>query len=144
MKLTRFENRWAQATLASMFPGSREEGFAGIQGMDVRGFLTGVMRTLPFKAALGLRVAVWMVALAPLVVLRRAVTIAGLGEADRERVVATLSASGSYSVRSLTMILKTFGALLYAGDDRIRARLRPIAARAPIPLRLKRTPARVA
>ena len=144
MKLTRFENRWAQATLASMFPGSREEGFADIQGMDVRGFLTGVMRTLPFRAALGLRVAVWMVALAPLVVLRRAVTIAGLEDADRERVIVTLSASGSYGVRSLVMLLKTFGALLYAGDDRIRARLRPVASRAPIPLRIKRAPARVA
>ena len=83
------------------------------------------MRSLPFKARLGLRVAVWLVALAPLFVLRRVATIRGLAPADGERVVAALCASRSYGVRSLVMLLKTFGALLYAGDDRIRARLRP-------------------
>ncbi len=130
-----------------MFPGSREEGFADIEGMDVRGFLAGVMRTLPFKAALGFRVAVWMVALAPVVVLRRAVPRSrGSAVPDREQVVDDpVRDSGSYSVRSLVMLLKTFGALLYAGDDRIRARLRPAAASpAPVPLRIKRAPARVA
>jgi hypothetical protein len=141
MKLTRLEHRWAQATLVAMFPGSREDGFADISGMDVHGYLDEVMRSLPFKARLGLRVAVWLVALAPLLVLRRLATIRGLTPADGEHVLATLGASRWYGVRSLVMLLKTFGALLYAGDDRIRARLRPAAPAAPpttVPLRIRR------
>jgi hypothetical protein len=130
MKLTRLEHRWAQAALVAMFPGSRDDGFADIGGMDVHGYLVEVMRSLPFKARLGLRAAVWLVGLAPLLVLGRLTTIGGLAPADGERVVARLGVSRWYSVRSLVMLLKTFGALLYAGDDRIRARLRP----APIPL----------
>jgi hypothetical protein len=141
MKLTRLEHRWAQAALVAMFPGSRDEGFADIAGMDVHGYLVEVMRSLPFKARLGLRVAVWLVALAPLLVLRRLATISGLAPAEGERVVATLCASRSYGVRSLVMLLKTFGALLYAGDDRIRARLRPAArprTATTVPLRIRR------
>ena len=140
MKLTRFEHRWAEATLGAMFPGSGAEGFAGIAGMDVHGFLVGVVRALPFKARLGLRAAIWLVAFAPLVVLRRMTTIRGLAPADAERVVASLCASPSYGVRSLVMLLKTFGALLYAGDDGIRARLRPAAPKstAVVPLRIRR------
>jgi hypothetical protein len=140
MKLTRFEHRWAEAALVAMFPGSREEGFSGIAAMDVHGFLVEVARSLPFKARLGLRAAVWLVALAPLVVLRRLATIDRLALPDSERVVAMLSASRSYSVRSLVMLLKTFGALLYAGDDRIRARLRPAPHVPPstVPLRIRR------
>jgi hypothetical protein len=162
MKLTRFEDDWAQAALGAMFPGSREHGFADIGRMDVRGFLAEAMRTLPFKAALGLRLAVWLVALAPVVVLHRFTTIRGLGPLDRERVLAALAASRTYAVRSLAMVLKTLGAMLYAGDDSIRARLHfraaanhdhalalqgsPVAMSSAEPLvalRLRRTPARV-
>jgi hypothetical protein len=138
MKLTRFEHRWAQAALVAMFPGSRDEGFSDIAAMDVHGYLVGVMRSLPFKARLGLRAAIWLVALAPLLVVRRLATIDRLAPPEGERVVAALCASRSYGVRSLVMLLKTFGALLYAGDDAIRARLRPAARKTVVPLRIRR------
>ena len=138
MKLARFEDRWAQASLAVMFPGSSDQGFADIRAMDVHGYLVEVMRAFPFRVALGLRVAVWLVALAPLFVCRKLATIASLAASERERVVETLLASRAYSVRSLVMLLKTFGALLYAGDEQIRARLRPAPGRASVPLRIKR------
>jgi hypothetical protein len=140
MKLSRLENTWARAALGAIFPGSSEDGFASIGGMDVAGYLASVMDSLPFKPALGLRAAIWLVALAPLFVIGRVATLPGLGQGDRERVVATLFASPSYRLRSLVMLLKTFGALLYAGDDRVRARLRPRSAgpRNIVPLRVKR------
>jgi hypothetical protein len=144
MKLTRFEDQWARVELGVMFPGSRENGFADIEAMDVRGFLAEVMGYLPFRAALGLRLAIWLLALAPIVIARRFATIAGLAPLERERVVTVLSASPIYAVRSLVMMLKTMGAMLYAGDDAVRARLRPQPSRMPIPLRIKRAPAHVA
>ena len=154
MKLTQLEDGWAQAALGAMFPGSRDKGLAGIGGMDVHGFLADVMRSLPFKAAIGLRAAVWLVALAPIVVLRRLATIRSLPPVDRERVVASLSASRTYVVRSLTMVLKAIGALLYAGDEAVRARLHfqapvagarlAMAAPSLVPLRAKRSRSHVA
>jgi hypothetical protein len=138
MKLTRWEGRWAEAAIGAIFPGSGEEGFADIRGMDVPGFLRQVMCTVPLKAALGLRIAIWLVALAPLVLLHRLRTIAGLALEEREAVVSRLVASESYVIRSLVMILKTMGALLYAGNDSVRARMqKPIGPQAPIALRRK-------
>jgi len=142
MKLTRLELTWAEASMGAIFPGSSADGLAGIQAMDVRGFLAQVMTVVPFQAALGLRLAVWLVALAPLFVLGRLRTIAGLLPADREKVVGALVASRAYAVRSLVLILKTMGALLYAGDDAVRARmLVPRPQPALVTLRAKRVQA---
>lgn len=123
MKLTRFETAWAEAEMQAIFPGSTDEGLTDIVAMDVRGFVTQTMRYMPFQAALGFRLAVWIVALAPLLLLGRLATIAGLSLPDREKVVARLLANKSYAIRSLVMILKTIGALLYAGHDAVRARM---------------------
>jgi hypothetical protein len=122
MKLTKFENRWAEAALGAIFPGT-SDGFADIRAMDVAGFLREVFRLVPLQAALGIRVAIWVAALAPLFVLGRLATIVGLAVGDRESVVARLVTSRWYVVRSLVLILKTIGALLYAGDDNVRARM---------------------
>jgi hypothetical protein len=142
MKLSRLEMSWAEASMGAIFPGSSEAGLADIQAMDLRGFLAQVMRIVPFQAALGLRLAVWLVALAPLFVLGRLRTIAGLSPADRERVVTRLVASRAYAIRSLVLILKTMGALLYAGDDAVRARML-VPRRSKSPLVSLRTPKRV-
>ena len=123
MNMTKLETTWAEAAMGAIFPGSRDAGLADIRAMDLRGFLSQVMTTVPFQAALGLRLAVWIVALAPLFVLGRFATIVGLTTADRERVVSKLVVSRSYVVRSLVLILKTMGALLYAGDGTVRARM---------------------
>ena len=123
MKLSRLEMGWAAASMGAIFPGSADAGLADIQAMDLRGYLVQLMRVVPFQAALGVRVAVWVVALAPLFVLGRLRTIAGLTPPDREKVVATLVRSRAYALRSLVLILKTMGALFYAGDDAVRARM---------------------
>jgi hypothetical protein len=127
--------------MGAIFPGSREEGLADIRAMDVCGFLGRVVATIPSKAALGLRIAVWIVALAPLFVLGRLALITSLAQADRERVVAALVSSRNYALRSLVMILKTMGALLYAGDEGVRARmLVPAQSKSLVTLRAKGAP----
>ena len=143
MNLTKLETTWAEAAMGAIFPGSRDAGLADIRGMDLRGFLSQVMSTVPFQAALGLRLAIWIVALAPLLVLGRFTTVVGLDRAAREDLIARLLANRSYALRSLVLILKTIGALLYAGDDAVRARmnapapqLHPVSGL--VPLRVKR------
>jgi hypothetical protein len=125
MKLWRLENAWAMAALSAMFPGSAEAGLEGIASMDVRAYLDDVMRTRPLRAVLGLRMAIWIAAFGPLLVLGRLTTLTRVSQADREQVLERLIAHRIYGVRMLVMLLKTFGALLYAGDERVRARVRP-------------------
>jgi hypothetical protein len=137
MKLTRVELRWAVAAMEAIFPGSSDIGLADIRAMNVDGFLRELMARLPFRAALGFRLAVWLVAFAPLFVLSRFATFVGLTLADRERVIAALVASELYVVRSLALILKAIGALLYAADNGVRARMVPPRAVAVVPLRIK-------
>jgi hypothetical protein len=143
MRLTRFEHRWAEAAMGAIFPGSAETGLDDIRAMNVGAFLRQLMRSVPFQAAFGVRAAVWLVALAPLFVLGRFATIAGLAVADRERVVATLVVNKFYVVRSLILILKTMGALLYAGNGSVRARMMVPAPSKPglVSLRVKRVQA---
>jgi hypothetical protein len=125
MRLARFECRWAEAAMQAIFPGSAEAGLTGIHAMDVRSFLRELMQSLPWRAAMGFRLAVWLVAVAPLFLLHRFVTIARLPLDERERVLAALVASRSYAIRSLVLLLKALGALLYAADERVRARMAP-------------------
>jgi hypothetical protein len=138
MSLTRMEQRWARIALETIFPGSPEAGLQGIASMDIEGYLADVLRTVPFKSALGLRVALWFIALAPLFLLRRFVTIVGLAQGDRELVVSRLIASPSYPVRSLVTALKAVGAMLYAGSPQIRARMQTPRRPKLVPLRLHR------
>jgi hypothetical protein len=125
MTLTSFERGWAAAAMEAIFPGRSDLGLSDIRAMNVDGFLRELMAHLPLRAAVGVRLAVWLVAFAPLFVLTRFATIAGLPRQDRERTLGTLIASPSYVVRSLVLILKAMGALLYAADGGVRTRMTP-------------------
>jgi hypothetical protein len=136
MKLLSFEHRWAEAALAAMFPG--DEALIGIAVMNVAAFLADVMARLPARAALGLRVAIWLTALAPIFLLGRPTTFRRLTAAQRERVVSMLVASRWYVLRSLVLMLKMFGALLYASHESVRARMQRPSGRGLISLHPKR------
>jgi len=133
MKLMKFEARWAAVEFGTIFPGD-EAGVPSIGAMDLAGFLAEVLCRVPLKAALGLRLAIWIAALAPLFVIGRLATIGSLDGADRVKVINKLLASESYAIRSLVMILKTMGALLFGADAAVRARMyaKPSSAHGPV------------
>jgi hypothetical protein len=123
--LTRTELSWARATLETFFPSNACAALPeGIAALDIEGHLQGLRRRAPGEAAFGIRVAIWIVGLAPVFVLGRLCSIASLSGADRERVVRGVLASPVYLVRQLVVFLKQLGALLYAGADPIRERVR--------------------
>lgn len=131
MKYFSFEVAWARVAFDTIFPGSSTGGLASMDAMDVEGFVKEIAWRVPTQAAFGLRIAIWLATFAPLFVLHRFATLGRLTRADREKVITTLLASDSYAIRSLTLILKTIGALLYAGDEAVRARMSaktPVAA----------------
>jgi hypothetical protein len=128
--LTRVENQWAEAAFGAIFPSNAHpELRTGICDLDVASFLVDLRSRVPYRAALGLRLGIWMVALAPLFVLHRLRTISGLDPRSREVVLAALLGSSIYPVRQLVMLLKAIGALLYGKAASVRAVMIP--ARVP-------------
>jgi len=131
--LTQFELRWARAALEAMYPSGACAALAlGIGALDIEGFLADARSRAPAEAAFGLRVAIWIVALAPLFILRRARTIATIPQGDREVVLRALLRSPIYFVRQLVVFLKAMGGLLYGGAAPVRAMIlggaRPIVS----------------
>lgn len=147
MKLTGLEKRWAHVAFDVIYPGHEEAGLVGMRSIDTSSFLDELYAYIPFQAGLGLRVAIWIATFAPLFVIARFAMLATLAREEREKVLYRLMASKSYAIRSLVLILKTMGAMVYAGDAAVRARMHAVARQdakpAPsteplVPLRLKR------
>jgi len=127
--LTSMELRWARAAMGAIFPpGGGGTIPVGAGHLDVDGFLVALVGELPLRAGLGIRAAIWMCALAPLWVLRRPKLLADLDAEPRLRVVTALFQSSSYVVRQLVLLLKVFGALLFASAPAVRAAMFPAPA----------------
>jgi hypothetical protein len=119
--LTGFERRWAHATLDTLFPGPDRGALPlGVEEMDVDGFLDATMREVPLEASIGLRLAFWLIAFAPLFAIGKFATIASLAPPDRLRVLKAMSASPVYVIRSMVMMVKAVSSLFYCGDRRVR------------------------
>jgi len=129
MSLTNLERSWARAALATMFPSGADPRVPGADAIDGGASLDEVCRAVPARVALGIRAAVWIVTLAPVFVLFRLRTLAGLDAAAREKVVLALLSSRNYFVRQLTLLLKAFGALIFVAAPGVR---RSIVGREPL------------
>ncbi len=120
--MTKVERGWARAALGAIYPSGACDALPmGVCEFDVEGFLDDLFQRIPLQAVLGLRVAVWIVALAPVFLLGRVVTIVRLSEEERQAVVARLLSSTIYSVRQLVVALKATGGLFYGGVGAVRA-----------------------
>lgn len=133
--LTRTEFRWAEAAYGTIFPRCPDAGFPlGIVDLDLEGFLAQIRSELPWLTAMGIRLAIWVVALAPLFVLGRLTTIVGLGDDERLLLLNALFKSRFYVIRQAVVGLKATGAFLWAGDPRVRARICGEPPRLALPL----------
>ena len=105
-RMTGLERGFAAAAFDGIFPrGSDERLPQGAADGDMVGLFENARAGVPPRVALGLRVAVWIVALAPLVTIGKFATIASLATTDRERVVLALLSSNVYMIRQLTTLL---------------------------------------
>ncbi len=130
-RLASFELAWTDAAFDAIYPEPPRSRLPhGIASMHPARFFDDVLSTVPFEQSLGLRVTLWMVALAPLFTIRRLGTIASLDAEDRVRVLTRLVTSSNYFVRQLTMSLKAMATLLYAKSDAVRAAMTMPVARA--------------
>ena len=136
-RLFSFELAWADAAFDAIFPpppqssgaarsAAEQKGTAlahGIATMHPGRFLDDLLAAIPVEQSIGLRLSLWIVALAPLFAIRRLATIASLDEGDRPRVIERLLASPIYAVRQLVSGFKAIGSLLYARSPEIYAQM---------------------
>jgi len=129
--LAPFERRWAHAALDTLFPRPDRGALPlGIEDMEVDAFLDETLMHVPLESALGLRLAFWIVGLAPLFVIGRFATISSLAPDDRLRVMDALSGSSVYVLRSMIVMIKAIASLFYCGDRRVRPSM--FVARTPV------------
>jgi hypothetical protein len=143
-RLLSFELAWAHAALGAVFPEPPRTVLShGIVRPNAARFLDELVAKAPLEQALGIRLALWMVALAPLFTVRKLATIATLEHDDRTRVFERLLASPVYVVRQLALSLKALAALLYARSPAVRARMTERVGgegAAIVPLRRRKAP----
>jgi hypothetical protein len=139
MKLTRIERRWARAVCETIFPSPSQGGTLplGIADMDLDGFLDETLAAIPVEPAVGLRLAFFLLAFAPLFVIGRFATLPSLGTEDRQRVLLAVASSKSYAIRSTIVAVKAVVSLFYCGDGRLRPRIWSATAGAPQLVALK-------
>jgi hypothetical protein len=117
-----FERRWARHLLASFAPvGSA--GLAPVEGeVDYVQALVRMMRGATPLAALGLRLALWLAALAPIWLWGRLATVTKLASERRTELLAQLLGHRAFAVRELTLLLKLCAAMALLGTPSVRAR----------------------
>lgn len=120
MRLFEFEVGWATASFDAIFP-EHSALPHGIERMRPGQFLSDVIAEAPLEQAVGLRLTLWIFALAPIWFLRRLATISDLTMAERQRVVGQLMTTRAYTIRQLSMGLKAIGAMLYAQSAEVRS-----------------------
>jgi hypothetical protein len=121
-RLASFEHAWADAAFDAIYPAPPVSMLPhGIASMHPARFFDGVLASIPFEQSFGLRMTLWMIALAPLFTIRRLGTIASITPEDRVRVLEVLITSRIYVVRQLAMSFKAIATLLYAQSDLVRA-----------------------
>jgi hypothetical protein len=120
MRLTTLESRLAHAALEAFAP--RLPSLRA--SIDYAGVLGQMMRNSTRKAAFGMRLALWVVALAPLWLGGKLCTFASLSLERRTRMITRLMAHKIYVVRELMQLLKMTAAMALLSNDHVRRRSR--------------------
>lgn len=135
-RLLPFELAWTEAAMSAIYP----DGTAlphGVVRLHPARFFDELLAEIPLEQSIGLRLTLWMVALAPLFTIGKLGTIASISPADRERVLERLLASPRYAVRQLALSLKAVAALLYVQSAEIRAAMTTPHPPSIVPIRVR-------
>lgn len=116
------ERRWAVAVLEGFAPVGGS-GLAPREGeVDYLSTIQQMMRASTAKAAFGLRVGLWIAALAPLWLLGKAKTLGSLSRERRAELLAKLLEHRFFLVRELTLLLKLSACMAMFARPALRGR----------------------
>ena len=116
------ERRWRDTLLGAMIPGAPERSLPALGDFDTRAFWRQFGRVAPPLVRLGIRVAVWVITLAPLFVIGKLSLFRKLKAPDRERVLRRLGDSRFYLLRQLVLAVKALACFAYFHQAPVRAR----------------------
>lgn len=128
---TAFEQRWINAIFPVFFSHSQtpedsrdSPAILTLEPTEVAWVTAAekISRASCFKARFGLHAGLWIVSLAPLVVLRRPVLFSSLDTADRDRVLSAVLQSPYLAIRGLATFLKLTVSMAAFGVASVRLR----------------------
>jgi hypothetical protein len=123
MALRAFERRWLETVFVTILPDGAVPDFPRVTEVPWDAFLDDLTRAAPRRMLIALELALWFVVLlAPLLVLGRLRTFAGLTGEERLRLLRELRTSRFYVVREL-VVLKSIACLGYCGLPAVRRRM---------------------
>jgi hypothetical protein len=118
----RFERRWLVDVFETLLPAKIDPRLPlGAADVPMGRFVDDLVARSPFEFVLGLRLVLWLVVLAPFVVLRKPRTFLGLGPHERLVVLDRLRSSDLYVLREAPILLKTIACLAFGGLPQVQA-----------------------
>lgn len=117
-----FEQRWAQHVLAAFAPEAGPGLSPAANEVDYVTTTRRMLRQVNPWAAIGLRLAIWIAALAPFWLWGKFVTVSKLAGTRRAELLRALLAHRFMLVRELTLLLKLCAAIALLGTPSVRAR----------------------
>jgi hypothetical protein len=117
-----FEQRWARQLLSAFAPSGGPGLAPHHDEVDYLGVVARMRREATPLAAFGLRIAIWIAALAPLWLWGKLTTISKLASERRTDLLRELLAHRAFVVRELATLLKLTAAMALLGTPSVRAR----------------------
>jgi hypothetical protein len=122
LAMTRLEQDWA-ADVLTAFTLNGAPGLQAAPGeVDYLGALRRMRRNSTALAAFGLRIAVWMVAFAPVLLFGRWALFSRLARREQSELLTRLLVHKHMLVRELALLLKLTAAMALLGTASVRAR----------------------
>ena len=132
-----FERRWVRDILSSFAPDGGPELAPSAGTIAYVATYEGMYESARPIARLGFRLALWLVALAPLWSARRLHTLPGLALAERQALLERLLDHRLHAVREAAFLLKLCACLALFANDDLRARSGYDSQAALLPLRVR-------
>jgi hypothetical protein len=133
-----FERRFRDATVRAVLPASADGRFLGLSAVDLGAFWVRFEQAAPLLLRLGLRLAVWELALLPLLGqvrdglrgpwrrstwprLLRPRLLADLSDDDKDALLGTCSHSWSYTLRQSLVVVRLAACFAAFAEEAVRA-----------------------
>lgn len=124
MTLFGFERRWLLLVFETVVPsGAAERMPLGASDAPMERFIDDILDRAPFHFCIGLRACLWIVMFAPLFLIGRAATFAGLTPLERTRLLTVMGESDRYLLREMPLLFKTVACLGFCGLPEIQKRV---------------------
>jgi hypothetical protein len=119
-----FERRWRNQICAAIVPRTGTDSLPGMAEIETSDTWDRLLGSAPFAFAMSLRVAVWALTVAPLVVLGQPRPFGRLASGDQDQVLARCFGARWPTLRILTGALRLAACLCYFSEPLVDSMVR--------------------